>query len=153
MKWEHIWFSKERHYWEQKTSKRKLFDDVSHQNGILSATNWSNFPQQKLKLYTGFNSIIKYEGNFQNSLKYLFSDVEWKTESFRLSKFWNQKQNQRMFMDSLAMKLGIKEFKYWGNITKEVFCEHGGFSLLNYYNGSLRNALQSIYPGISLDSE
>jgi hypothetical protein len=39
-------------------------------------------------------------------------------ETNRLKKFhWNQKKNQRIFLESISAKLGIKNDKDWGRIT------------------------------------
>ena len=45
------------------------------------------------------------------------------------------------------MKWNIKEPKDWGKFTSEAVREHGGRSILGYYNGNLYEALLNIFPG------
>lgn len=75
-------------------------------------------------------------------------DTEWKREWFTNDQphgYWNSKQNQRTFFESLATKLNIQRPHQWGRVTKRDLLQAGGGRLLNRY-GSIRKALQSIFP-------
>lgn len=69
-------------------------------------------------------------------------------QSRRIQGFWSNFQNQRQFLDDLALKLGIKEKKDWGSISTKVITANGGRTLLNHHNGSLYRALKHVYKGI-----
>lgn len=61
--------------------------------------------------------------------------------------YWDSVENRKYFLDELSTKLNIKEPKEWGRVTTHRIRELGGASLLNRYNGSLFNCLQSLYEG------
>jgi len=77
--------------------------------------------------------------------------------------YWKSLENQRNFMDSLALKLGIQidgsdsspfnsefnnsEYEKWYAIKPSTIYEHGGRTLLiKYYNSSLYRLLTAVYP-------
>lgn len=55
-------------------------------------------------------------------------------------------------MESLAKKLNISTPKDWGKVTVAIIIENGGRSILKKYNGSLKEALISIFPDVSWQS-
>lgn len=58
-------------------------------------------------------------------------------------------ENQKKFLDELAMKLNIKNPSDWGKFTTRLVYELGEGSLLtSYYNNSLFTCLQSVYKGL-----
>lgn len=62
--------------------------------------------------------------------------------------FWSNKSRHREFFDALAKKLEIKQPSDWRVISREKIVQHEGSALLfNYYDGSIKKALQSTYPG------
>lgn len=61
--------------------------------------------------------------------------------------FWDVKENQKQFFDSLAKKLHIKSPSDWGKVTSQYVKENKGSSLLHMYNNSVSNALRYVYPG------
>jgi hypothetical protein len=59
--------------------------------------------------------------------------------------FWNNKDNQRKFLDWLGKELGFKEMSDWYKVRVEDILQHGaGISL--HYN-SPRQILEANYPG------
>eukprot|EP01121_Diplochlamys_sp_Union-15-3_P001783 TRINITY_DN11551_c0_g1_i1.p1 TRINITY_DN11551_c0_g1~~TRINITY_DN11551_c0_g1_i1.p1 ORF type:complete len:459 (+),score=59.77 TRINITY_DN11551_c0_g1_i1:87-1463(+) len=61
--------------------------------------------------------------------------------------FWTKKKNQIKFFDWLGVTLGYTQFEDWYNLNAEQVVRHGGKRLLYYYyNGSVVEALLSIYP-------
>lgn len=61
-------------------------------------------------------------------------------------------------MEKIANQLGINWFDDWGTVPCDCDCTHhskvraedmvknGGSGILNYYNGSLRKCLETLYP-------
>lgn len=64
--------------------------------------------------------------------------------------YWSDRDNQREFISKIAKKFNLHSTQDWSKVTVEWFREHGGSSILNYYGGSLANALQTLYPSIYL---
>jgi hypothetical protein len=51
--------------------------------------------------------------------------------------YWKDGQNQRLFFDKLAPKLGVHRPEDWAKVTTKSVIEEGGSFVTNYYNGSL----------------
>lgn len=66
----------------------------------------------------------------------------------RTQRDWSNKQEQRKFLEEVAQKLKIKDWREWKiKVTKLDIQRLGGRALLdNYYGGDLLNALTSIFP-------
>lgn len=62
--------------------------------------------------------------------------------------YWQSYRNQKLFFETLAQKLSIAQPSDWGQITVAKIREHGGGTLMNMYNNSLRRALKAIFKGI-----
>lgn len=60
---------------------------------------------------------------------------------------WYSVENQRIFLDEVAMKLKIKKASDWGKVGAKYLYALGGAGILKYYNDSIFNCLQSIYKG------
>jgi len=60
--------------------------------------------------------------------------------------FWKLKENHKKFFDWLWKEFGYVSFEDWYKITTEDVEMHGGSALVNMYNGSVVNALLSLYP-------
>lgn len=80
---------------------------------------------------------------------YEYKDVEWKQEWFfkHPKMYWESIDNQKEFLNNIALLLHIKNPIDWGKVTTQQFVELGGRSLLNYYKNSLFLCLQSVYKG------
>lgn len=62
--------------------------------------------------------------------------------------YWKSIPNRRKFLDEMKMKFKIKKPNDWGKLRIHDIRRAGGGTLLNgYYEGSLFNCLQTIYPG------
>ncbi len=72
----------------------------------------------------------------------------WDLTKFRKmpQKYWDDKRNQRSFMDQLAKKLNIVDQDGWYQITKKALLLHGGGGLVRKYSGSPALILRAIYP-------
>lgn len=60
--------------------------------------------------------------------------------------YWQNKKNQREFMDGLGKDLGFNTKEDWYKISKSHIVDQGGNSLLRYYGGSPSKLVQAIYP-------
>jgi hypothetical protein len=50
---------------------------------------------------------------------------------------WKDKENQKAFLDQLAIKLNIQKPEDWYKVTSQLVLEKGGSFLAKYYNYSL----------------
>lgn len=61
--------------------------------------------------------------------------------------FWRLKENQRLFLQDFAKKVGIKSNEDWGKVTSAQLKKHGGFGLLREQK-SVLYSLQDAFPGM-----
>ena len=61
--------------------------------------------------------------------------------------FWNEKENQRQYMDWLGKELGFEKMEDWYKITHRNMLNNGGTGLLlEHYKRSPHLLIQSVYP-------
>ena len=59
--------------------------------------------------------------------------------------YWDNKNNQRDFMDQFGNRLGYKEMNAWYGVTFDLFHENGGISFLNKYGNSPSKLVMVVY--------
>eukprot|EP01114_Cavostelium_apophysatum_P017306 TRINITY_DN5113_c0_g2_i1.p1 TRINITY_DN5113_c0_g2~~TRINITY_DN5113_c0_g2_i1.p1 ORF type:complete len:393 (-),score=65.41 TRINITY_DN5113_c0_g2_i1:145-1323(-) len=62
------------------------------------------------------------------------------------SGYWLDRGNARRFLDDLHQKLELRSFEDWYKVKTRSVTQNGGGGLLNAYGGSLRRAVQQLYP-------
>ena len=70
-------------------------------------------------------------------------DGAWRSQS---KGFWEDKTNQRNFMDFLAKELQLEKHNDWYKIKAKEICDYGGRTLLCKYNHSRSRLLKELYP-------
>lgn len=66
---------------------------------------------------------------------------------YRCKGYWRNQANQRNFLENLARKLGIKDHRDWGKISRAQVYKHGGSGLLNHFNNSVFQTITKAFPG------
>ncbi len=61
-------------------------------------------------------------------------------------KYWDDRSNQRAFLDDIAKQLDINDVHGWYKLTTTSLRKLGGSSLLCKYNFSLAKLLSTVYP-------
>lgn len=56
-------------------------------------------------------------------------------------------ENNKDFMNDIAIQLNIKKPSDWGNVSCILFSKLGGSGLLHQYNNSLFSCLKAVYAG------
>jgi hypothetical protein len=59
-------------------------------------------------------------------------------------RYWENKDNQRNFLEGLSKELGLKDFTDWNSLTESHFIENGGAQLLKRYGGSISQLMSSV---------
>jgi hypothetical protein len=52
--------------------------------------------------------------------------------------------HQKQFLSQIAKKIGVKNYEDWYNVTVQNVLDHGGSPLMQRYNKSLRQGIDSI---------
>ena len=76
----------------------------------------------------------------------VYDTHQWQQSHFNTQHgYWDNKNNQRDFMDQLGQILQFKEMNaYYGVAAKQVY-ENGGMSLLNKHRNSLSKLVMVVY--------
>lgn len=89
---------------------------------------------------------IRFLGNvLLTNFNFIFNEVH-----HPFSRKFSTTENRRKYLDEIALKLNINNPSDWGKISTRELRRAGGASLLNCYNNSIFETLQSIYEGILL---
>jgi hypothetical protein len=113
-------------------------------SGVISKYN-NSLPQGNI------SSLSKSD---EKALKSIYPDHPWEASRFKNVRpsdikpygYWTNIDNQRAFMEQLAKRLQIQHLDDWYEVKTEAVVKNGGMMLLAHYHGSLRGALQTIYP-------
>lgn len=62
--------------------------------------------------------------------------------------YWNTRQNQKIFLDALALKLNVKQPSDWGKIKTIEILRNGGAALLKKYGTSVYSVVKGVYTGM-----
>ena len=69
----------------------------------------------------------------------------WRFESVPMS-FWSDIKNQCEYFEWLGNELEIRELDEWSQVSISDVTQNSGETLLNFYGGSLYNALSACFP-------
>lgn len=147
---EHLFQKKSHNHWNCTKNRRQLFDWIGETLGIQTQEDWYKTTVREV-IQVGGSSVLstKYHNSLYQVLSSIYDEFEWNPLLFHQvpKHHWENPENRKELFDSLAIKLGIKTREDWYNVSSDYIEQNGGAGLLrNYYNNSLRLALQSIYP-------
>jgi hypothetical protein len=85
-------------------------------------------------------------GSLIKALTTLYPEHQVKPWLFRRvpQGYWNDPQNQLLFMDWFASVYNIKSVEDWYNVDVKQIIKNGGVGLIEKHNHSLINALKSV---------
>ena len=135
--------------WRDHLNQRDLIDLIGSKLKLKNLEDFYNITQVDMKPYGGDILLDNY---FDGSMYQLFSSLypnhswyKWNFSQRIESSFWDNKNNQRDFMDQLGNRLEYKEINAWYGVTKKQIQENGGLSLLNKYGGSPSKLVMAVY--------
>jgi hypothetical protein len=128
--------------------QRKTLDYIAQLLGIQKYEDWFHVRASDVRR---LNRAIMdpFQQSLHSTLQAYYPEFEWNPLLFHYvpHNLWLLKENHRKMMDLIGEYLGVEKQEDWYHLTLEDVHEAGGHGLLyNYYNNSLFNALQSIYP-------
>lgn len=115
-----------------------------------SLEDFYKISKDDIKNYGGTIMLTKvYGGSILQALQDAYPDHKWLPWRFSVglpNKFWDNKQNQREFMDWLGFTLGYTQLEDWYSITTKELDQNGGNYLLQKFNDSPCDLVQSTFP-------
>lgn len=132
---------------KNKKTHRGLLDVIGTQLKISKPEDWYDVDPAALK---NEQLIKKYQGSLCKTLQSIMPEIEWQPWRFRenVRGFWQQLDNQRLFMDYISKELNIIDQRDWKRVSLDDIKSRGGASLVQLYGGSLSRILDTVYPNI-----
>lgn len=124
---EHNWkrwkFWNRTEYWSERSNQREFFDDLSKKLDIKRWEDWYEVKHQQV-LDHGGQGFITVFGSYMRAIANVYRD-DFKFQLWRFrwvpNNFWRDVSNQRSFLDSLAIDLGIKKHEDWYNVSAHLY--------------------------------
>jgi hypothetical protein len=149
-KWNFLNFNTVHRYWDNKTNQKNFLILLGKGLKLKNMDGWYEVTKKQILGKKGGASLMKKYGDSPAKLIISnFSDHSWNISKFNTHKikkgYWDIKDNQRNFMDSIGKEFGIKIMEDWYKITKKQIVESKGGHLLTKYSGSPIKLLKAVY--------
>jgi hypothetical protein len=126
--------SRSRSRWDS-NYKKKVLDTLGVRLGIKNVEDWYHITFKQIVDNNGSELLLKYGNSRSKMVKSIYKDYPWQDSKFSQMS-WDNKENQRDFMERLGKRLGFKEMSDWYKITKMDIKNNGGGTLVTYHYGS-----------------
>jgi len=112
---------------------------------------WYQVTMAQIEANGGSGLLDKYNDSVLRLLETVYPEFRFDPLKFPKApaSYWNRLENQKRFLDELALKLGfdpVNEKERWYKVTPQVIKANGGGGLLKKYNNNLSFLLRNIYP-------
>jgi len=147
-----------RSYWHSIDNQRSFMDEAARQLDLPAGDRaaWYKVSRRALVSKGGSAVLALYNDSLPLLLRSLYPDFPWDRSKFlRPPKtHWHAIENQKAFMDSLALKLGFdpSSAERWYKLTNQVVSDNGGDPILQRYGKSLPRLLQAVYPEVAWET-
>ena len=133
--------------------QRDLFDWISNSENLEFRTweDWYNVKYLDIEPAVSSLLHLHYDGSLVKALQALYPEKNWQVWKFLHvpHEFWNDIENQRIFLNWLSKELLIENLDDWYKVNPSKIIENGGTGLLKCYGDSFSKALQAIYPNVA----
>lgn len=125
---------------------RNEFTQLAKQLNIIHFEEWYKVTWAELKQLSN-SKTLQSAADITEWLTISFPEhrwYHWKFKHFPVSKhFWSIHENQRRFFNELETKLKLNNLC---ELSTAAICEGGGKEILTYYNNSLSECINSLFP-------
>ena len=113
--------------------------------------NWYKISYKNMLNNYGRTLLSLYKNSPSTVVMEVYDDYPWLPWKFQstVKNFWSKKENQKFFLDWLGNHLGYHKLEDWSNVTNKEIVANGGERLLELYNGSVVQLLESNFPEFS----
>jgi hypothetical protein len=143
-------------FWDKIDNQRDFLNWLGGKLQFKHMDDWYNVTWKQIKKNGGRGLLDKYGDSPSKLIISVYIQYPWKESKFtqRNPKFtsrnkpagyWNSKDNQRNFLDTLAKQLNFKQQDDWYKVTIRQILENGGGGLLTKYGYSLSRLITSVY--------
>ena len=121
-------------YWEKRNNVEKFLCEFKGKLNLKTIDDWNNITTKDIRDFGGNVLLKKYSllelkctGCPEGSL--IFKESENKQ-----LKYWENKENVKLFLNNLQNKLNLKNIDDWNSLTQKQIINNGGSSLLKIYS-------------------
>jgi hypothetical protein len=119
-------------YWTDTKHQRHFFEWLAAQFGVKQPEDWFFIKPSEIRKKGGDLLLALYKGSMFKALSSAFPEHTNVVHGIKVS-FWENVQNQRKHMDSVASQLNITHPEAWYSVTISDLNDIGADSLLDYY--------------------
>lgn len=140
-------------FWEDESNVRDYLHWLGKELNFSKPEDWYKLTQSKLRKNYGGTLLRNSNGSIIAVCEQAFPEYDWKPWLFDKAPngFWLELQNQRAYLDWLAIKLEISHPEGWYRYDRDVLNRNHGAGLLDQYSTSLARALVANYPDTNWD--
>ncbi len=137
-------------YWSDATHSRSFFESFCQRRGILRVDDLYQYKAHVIKRDGGSGAICAgYGGSLVLALESVYPEYHWKPWKFAITHqgFWDDIVHHRHFLNYISKeRLELQHPEDWYKLESRQLTDMKGLSFLNEYNGSLYQALTTVYP-------
>jgi len=137
------------------TVHKEFFDQLGKKLKVQNLDDWYQLGVKTVSREGGKSILLFYSGGtvsregLLKALSTVYPEKRWYPWKFkdRIPKgFWEEKMNQKVYLDYTYDRLGFKSLEDFYRLRLEDFVSHGGIGLLRIYNQSIYEILKKHYP-------
>jgi len=135
-------------FWGDTRNCRRYFDWLGSRLGFKKQEDWYSITVNTFKENYGWGVLQQFRSSPSEALIRVYSEKQWDRFAFatKPNGFWENKDNQREFMDELSRKRKHKSLEDFYQLSWEEVSSTGGAGLLNIFGGSHTKAVMCCYP-------
>jgi very-short-patch-repair endonuclease len=121
--------------------------------GYTTPEDWYNISHKDIKINKGHGLLARYYKDspilfVKTIVRNIYPEYEWLDWNFNKTPqgYWDNKENQRKFMDWLGKKLSYETMEDWYKLNIDIIRDHNVGGLLSKYSSSHIALLISVYP-------
>jgi hypothetical protein len=135
-------------YWRHVDNQKSFLGWLATKLDIQQQEDWHKVPPWRITNSGGKELLELYKGNIVKALRTAYPEVQWTEPK---TAFWENRTNQREFMEWLGKELCFKKPADWYSLSGTTVRERGGDTLLcGTFRGSVISAVHSIFPEYEL---
>ena len=145
-----IWETLPKEHWEKKDNQRYYLEWLGKQLGISQLEDWYRVTAKVIQCNGGAVLLDKFNSSITKLFQSVYPGHKWFLWIWEIvpKGFWDQKGNQKSFLNWLGEFLNFKQMDDWYQVTLTDITDNGGSTLLQKF-GSHSKMLQSVYPEYS----
>lgn len=135
-------------HWQEASNRRRYMEWLGKELGYSNWEDWYQIESNSFHSHHGTGLLFH---SFHNSPSFAvvnsFPEHKWERFKFRVVPhgYWDEKKNQRGYLEWLSDQMGYKNWEDWYKIDNTSFVSNYGAGFLKKYRNSPRVAVTTVY--------